>query len=154
MIESPRVATSTGADAASKMSVHAAGLFGAGSPVAAGQGDWPSGVDATPGMALASLVLLHAAPGPDAGHGSAPFGTLTLASSAVPGVVHPCVEAAAPAAQTAAPCPTVRPTSRLDGGEAAKATKVIWFETRTNAIARVVFGRNLKSNTKRRSKCK
>src|ERR1700674_367337 len=89
-IESPRLTAAVGTDAGSSTSVQAAGLLGAGSSVAAGQGAWPSGVDATPGaIAAAGSCVLHAAPGPDAGHFSAPDGTLRLTSSAGAAVVHP-----------------------------------------------------------------
>src|ERR1700674_4793026 len=66
-IESPRLTAAVGTE----------------SSVAAGQGAWPSGVDATPGAIVAAgSCVLHAAPGPDAGHCSAPDGTLRLTSSA------------------------------------------------------------------------
>lgn len=110
--------------------MHAAGLLGPGLSVVVGQGDWPSGVDGTPGTAFTTpSLLLHDAPGPDAGHCSAPAGTLTLASSAAAVDVQPCwATESTPAAQTAAVwliAWTARPGIRLDDGPAARATTLI-----------------------------
>ena len=47
--------------------MHAAGLLGPGLSVVVGQGDWPSGVDGTPGYRLHHAVFAAArdASGPD-----------------------------------------------------------------------------------------
>src|SRR5258708_39690188 len=49
---------------------------------------------------------------------------------------------------------SARPIIRLVGGVAARATKLSWFEATTIATARWAFGRDLKSDTSRRSECK
>src|SRR6202035_4859250 len=60
-IESP-VLTEPGAVVVVRStSVHAAGLLGAGLALPAGHGDWPSGVEATPGAILVSTRVSQAA---------------------------------------------------------------------------------------------
>jgi hypothetical protein len=130
--------------------VHAAGLLGVVLPVVAGHGASPSGVDAIPGAIAAAVSwVMHAAPGPDAGHSAEPDGTLRLTSSSVAAVVHPCWAAAlsTPAEQTGTPRCSARTEIRAEGGAAASATKLIWFETRAKARARCALGRVLTSDT-------
>src|ERR1700737_3676695 len=151
-IEMPRVGASTGSELARTMSVHAAGLLST-RPVVDAHGTLPSGVEATPGAAPPRpACTLQAAPGPDAGHCSAPAGTLMRASSPTDVAPHPAnvSAAAAPAAQTE---PTVLFKTRLAVGAAARATTLKWFETTTNASARCALGRDLISETRCRSKC-
>src|SRR3981081_2625718 len=77
----PRLPTSAGVASGSTMSAQAAELL-SDDESAVGHGDWPSAVEATPGVGAAwpSLVL-HAAPGPDSGHCTSPAGTARLVSS-------------------------------------------------------------------------
>ncbi len=134
--------------------MHAAGLLGVELSVAAGQGAWPSGVDAMPGASAAAVSwVMHAAPGPDAGRLVQADGNalrLTSASGAV--VVHcSCGELPealpTPVEQLAAPRCSARTEIRAEGGAAASATKLIWFETRAKARARCALGRVLTSDT-------
>src|SRR5580704_18009411 len=95
---SMRCAGAAGTAAGSSTSVHAAGLGSrAGLATAAGQGTWPSGVDATSGaIGAARSCVLHAAPAPDSGHCAEPGGTLRLTPFGVASVVHACAETAPP----------------------------------------------------------
>src|ERR1700682_362508 len=146
-IELPRVATSTGSATGSTTSVHAAGLLSPRLRVVVAQGSLPSGVEGTPGKAAPTpSLMLHAAPGPDAGHCSEPAGTLMRASSACGVGRHsPFVSAgtSAPTAQTAA---TVRSRIKLDGGAAARATTLKWLETMTKASARCALRQDVKTD--------
>jgi hypothetical protein len=129
------------------MSVHAAGLLETGLSETVGHADWPSGVEATPGVTAGTLAaLLQVAPGPDAEHCSEPSGTLTLTSPVVPGDTHADPEVSDRVAQTTALCLrawTALPTTRLAGGAAARATMLNWLATTTNASAKCALGRIL-----------
>src|SRR5882762_10013538 len=156
--DSPRVAADAG-ELGSTVSVHAAGLLRPGLLSLTAHGARPSGVDATPGTALvAPSIELHAAPGPDAGHGCPPAGTLTWVSSAVGAEVHPFdadVVASTPAPQTAFwPIDCRAPATKVEGVVAASATTVSWLAATRNATARCALRRDLKSGTSCRSKRK
>jgi hypothetical protein len=102
--------------------VHAAGLLKPLLPGADVQGVAPSGVEATPGVYVPTpSLMLHAAPGPDAGHCSAPAGTLTLASSAGGVALHPSLVSPTMSGSDAQAAAIARSRIRLDGGAAASA---------------------------------
>src|ERR1700687_3354453 len=155
--ESPPFATFTVGATARRMSAHAAGLVGTGSSEGVGEGGWAAGVDAVPGFPAGAMPpLLHAAPGPEAGHCWEPAGTLTLASPAAPMDMHPELAVSAPDAQAAAPCLTACIVRRISpaGGAAANAAMVTWWPLTTNtASSRCAFARFLKPRTNRRSRC-
>jgi hypothetical protein len=62
---------------------------------------------------------------------------------------HPCCEAvelSTPAEQAMAPRWNARSGTNPEGGAAASATKLTWFETTTKATARWALGRDLRSD--------